>query len=95
MKALTKVSVLMIIGIFTTFIYLLIMIPIGLSSFNYIDTFANLVCIILMNKINEVYYNYTCGCCHKMMYKICIFCIQKMKSNDNSNSETNQLNIVL
>ena len=57
----------MIIGILTSFIYLMISTYPLFSGYNYIDTFINLVCIVLMNKINEKYYHKTCNCCHKMI----------------------------
>ena len=82
MNAIAKVSLLMSICIGTTVIFL-IMASFGLAAFSHIDGLMNVLCIILMNRIHENYYNKLCKIFHNKIYNFCFNYIENKRNNNN------------
>ena len=59
----------------------------GLSTFNYVDGFINIICVLLLNNIHKKYYDTLCKICQNSMYNICYKLITKQKYSNKSRNE--------
>jgi len=67
-------------GVLSTF-SVVVVILFSFGEIGCVDIIINVICVILMNKLNAKYYDKYCKCCHKMVSICCIGIIENRKRN--------------
>ena len=78
MGSIAKVWILMTNGILSSCI-MISGLFFGLATYTYIDSFINIICVLLMHKINKTFYDKVCKGCHNKIYSLCYNYIEKQK----------------